>query len=68
MTKFHIKFECSSKGLSDLILMGLNEDAVVIEMKRAESVPVKQYSFDELKPKVRENSDHRGNARNKKKS
>ena len=54
MTKFHIKFECNKEVLADLIAMGLTKDAVVIEMKRAESVPVKQYSFDELKPKVRE--------------
>ena len=54
MTKFHIKFECNKEVLADLIAMGLTKDAVVIEMKRAEAVPVKQYSFDELKPKVRE--------------
>jgi len=54
MTKFHIKFECNKEVLADLIAMGLTKDAVVIEMKRAQDVPSKQYSFDELKPKVRE--------------
>jgi len=54
MNKFHIKFECNKEVLADLIAMGLTKDAVVIEMKRALDVPPKQYSFDELKPKVRE--------------